>query len=583
MLSLIIPAVLALASSVSAIPVGSTSLPGTQELFVYEGGTQIGCVNGYGNFTTDLLWCFPFRAFTSTDGFAYLSGYAECSTVDELIANSTAANLLTSWLHIRHPWIGQVAAVPMEKKPITLKLQTWRDLLNTGIGGPEPSALSAANFAKVQRSLDGAGLKVSQDCTTLTFENGEMLRAEASRISGAPRRNQVYWNDSQYDLIAEGIPEYVQRQILWELHQLNFRYDLLALDTLLGAECPDVESLIFHQQTLQQCWGSGQDTFYAPSQVTIPTSNANTGLTSDTIQGRLPSLRNLYEICKTWPAFDVPDGMDDIMQGIMSDKAEYLEGQLYSSLQQTFYDVTWELQPAVNKLNSDNDIELIAHDAGDTPARLIHRLSLSHYAALLPCPLLVPSQCRLFRKAYQPYQQPAREDWATNQRQNSTRRKQWIFQLQGTQPTTCGGMGGKQQESEPYELKSDDIVEFGIDIVGEDNKTVIHHKVAASVVCVFSNAISVIPPLLLQYFDYFPREKGISELVGPTAYQSTKERLGIRRTERGVSAAGGRHLRVKSMACVGSTLPARYTSRCNLLSSTWMKFCEALDPEFRLE
>jgi hypothetical protein len=28
--------------------------------------------------------------------------------------------------------------------------------------------------------------------------------------------------------------------------------------------------------------------------------------------------------------------------------------------------------------------------------------------------------------------------------------------------------------------------EFGIDIVGEDNKTIIHHKVAARVVCVFS-------------------------------------------------------------------------------------------------
>lgn len=41
-------------------------------------------------------------------------------------------------------------------------------------------------------------------------------------------------------------------------------------------------------------------------------------------------------------------------------------------------------------------------------------------------------------------------------------------------------------ESEPYELKSDDIVEFGIDIVGEDNKTIIHHKVAARVLCVFS-------------------------------------------------------------------------------------------------
>ncbi|KAG8940332.1 hypothetical protein FRC00_013058, partial [Tulasnella sp. 408] len=41
-------------------------------------------------------------------------------------------------------------------------------------------------------------------------------------------------------------------------------------------------------------------------------------------------------------------------------------------------------------------------------------------------------------------------------------------------------------ESEPFELKTGDTVEFGIDIVGEDNKTIIHHKVAANVVCVLT-------------------------------------------------------------------------------------------------
>lgn len=42
-------------------------------------------------------------------------------------------------------------------------------------------------------------------------------------------------------------------------------------------------------------------------------------------------------------------------------------------------------------------------------------------------------------------------------------------------------------ESQPFELKTDDIVEFGIDIVGEDNTTIVHHKVAARVVCVFTD------------------------------------------------------------------------------------------------
>jgi hypothetical protein len=43
---------------------------------------------------------------------------------------------------------------------------------------------------------------------------------------------------------------------------------------------------------------------------------------------------------------------------------------------------------------------------------------------------------------------------------------------------------GRRLLSEPYELKLD---EFAIDIVGEDNKTIIHHKVATHVVCVFSH------------------------------------------------------------------------------------------------
>lgn len=85
MLSIILPAVLAFASVASAIPVGGTSLPGTQQLNVYEGSTLIGCLNGYGNFTTDTIFCYPFRSFTSTDGFAYLQRYAECSTVGELV------------------------------------------------------------------------------------------------------------------------------------------------------------------------------------------------------------------------------------------------------------------------------------------------------------------------------------------------------------------------------------------------------------------------------------------------------------------------------------------------------------------
>ncbi|KIJ46041.1 hypothetical protein M422DRAFT_250468 [Sphaerobolus stellatus SS14] len=41
-------------------------------------------------------------------------------------------------------------------------------------------------------------------------------------------------------------------------------------------------------------------------------------------------------------------------------------------------------------------------------------------------------------------------------------------------------------ESQPFELKTEDVVEFGIDIVGEDNKTIVHHKVIARVTCILT-------------------------------------------------------------------------------------------------
>ncbi|PPQ87158.1 hypothetical protein CVT25_000148, partial [Psilocybe cyanescens] len=47
-------------------------------------------------------------------------------------------------------------------------------------------------------------------------------------------------------------------------------------------------------------------------------------------------------------------------------------------------------------------------------------------------------------------------------------------------------LSSEGHEWDPFELKSDDIIEFGIDIAGKDNKANIHHKVAASVVCVFT-------------------------------------------------------------------------------------------------
>ena len=84
MVSLTILIYVVIASLVAAIPAPSTlpgggsSLPRTFDLFVYQGSTQIGCVNGRGNFTSNLNWCLPFNAAADTDG----SGYAGLSSLE---------------------------------------------------------------------------------------------------------------------------------------------------------------------------------------------------------------------------------------------------------------------------------------------------------------------------------------------------------------------------------------------------------------------------------------------------------------------------------------------------------------------
>ena len=77
----------------STLPGGGSSLPRTFELFVYQGSTQIGCVNGRGNFTSNLNWCLPFNAAADTDGSGYagLSSLEACSATGVLDCFETTA------------------------------------------------------------------------------------------------------------------------------------------------------------------------------------------------------------------------------------------------------------------------------------------------------------------------------------------------------------------------------------------------------------------------------------------------------------------------------------------------------------
>lgn len=61
--------------------------------------------------------------------------------------------------------------------------------------------------------------------------------------------------------------------------------------------------------------------------------------------------------------------------------------------------------------------------------------------------------------------------------------KIWIRDVKSSNGTFVNGqrLSQENRDSEPHELREQDVLELGIDIVSEDQKTVVHHKVAARV------------------------------------------------------------------------------------------------------
>jgi len=59
----------------------------------------------------------------------------------------------------------------------------------------------------------------------------------------------------------------------------------------------------------------------------------------------------------------------------------------------------------------------------------------------------------------------------------------YIRDIKSSNGTFVNGqrLSAENRESDPHEIRAEDILELGIDIVGEDNKTIVHHKVAARV------------------------------------------------------------------------------------------------------
>ncbi|KAI9819173.1 MAG: hypothetical protein M1827_007329 [Pycnora praestabilis] len=97
--------------------------------------------------------------------------------------------------------------------------------------------------------------------------------------------------------------------------------------------------------------------------------------------------------------------------------------------------------------------------------------------------------------------------------------KIWIRDVKSSNGTFVNGqrLSAENRDSEPHELREQDILELGIDIVSEDQKTVVHHKVSARVehAGIYSNSTNVLD---LNFGDIDPAAGG--GLMAPSIGQN---------------------------------------------------------------
>ncbi|KAK1233985.1 hypothetical protein PQX77_002825 [Marasmius sp. AFHP31] len=181
----------------------------------------------------------------------------------------TRGRLFCNWLKLRHLLI-----YCLSTRSRRLSNKQWRCLLEVGGSGStniNDTTKSGKQFGAMRSLLQDL---LDQSSLVLRLEN--LLKSK------------VEWNREQLEDGA--VPEVrVAEEILWELNELNFRQELLVLDTQLDESRM---STFDRQRVLDGCWRGTAE--YAMLK------HPSEGLCGATIQARTPYLSALHRVMSTW-------------------------------------------------------------------------------------------------------------------------------------------------------------------------------------------------------------------------------------------------------------------------------------------
>ncbi|KAI6041024.1 hypothetical protein EDC04DRAFT_2566219 [Pisolithus marmoratus] len=182
---------------------------------------------------------------------------------------------LVNWLSAHLLWISQVSVCSPSKFPSP---QMWRDFLNT-IGTDLPSSMRSASMKSAVRDILGENI---------------IHAAQVSSLSDPP-----LW---------------LIHSILWELYELNFHYELYALDQVIVPHLWTTDQAQLDRQGLLYSIFPGESGLLMWSE-RLPQEPRELGLCASSMSIALPYWNNFCKLLSAWPGapprLQYPAELDD--------------------------------------------------------------------------------------------------------------------------------------------------------------------------------------------------------------------------------------------------------------------------------
>lgn len=269
------------------------------------------------------------------------------------------AKFFYNWLKYRPALIYRLTAQNLNPRP--LSSQFWRSMLHLPIDGqipprrastlPSPLSLPtrppSISHTTVPSDLQNTSGQQDQTKSAKRLEVIQALLQDCLNVDGLQINhtptNDIFWQEQQLSPGALPVQK-VAQEILWELSELNFRCEFMALD--LRAHAPTATGAmptnVPREDLLLQCFPGN----ITGSILVVQRDFAHQGLAASNWKDRAPFILAFLNVVRTWSGFDkVLQSCTDVDLTVTQDVEAYSRGAIDAAenaiagfYTQSFYD-----------------------------------------------------------------------------------------------------------------------------------------------------------------------------------------------------------------------------------------------------